>query len=319
DAPRFAFLVPTTKQEASMRRFHWRVLPQGMKNLPSICQWYIASLLSPVGARAGVAIILHYMDDVLMCAPNDMVLQNTLDQVVDVLTSVGFSLQEEKVQQMLPWKYLGLEITVRTIVPQKLAFNSNPKTLADLHSLCGTLNWVRPWLGITTNDLGPLFNLLMGGEELNSPRSLTPEAKVALQKVERALEERQSHQCKLELSVKFIELGKLPHYHQLIFQWDQDQRDPLLIAERVFLRYHQSKNIMRPQELMAQLVRKARMRLWELAGCGFACIHLPVDLSPERLIKEMFEHLLRENGTLQIALESYSGQISVHIPAHKLF
>ncbi|KAF4804834.1 hypothetical protein TURU_004885 [Turdus rufiventris] len=94
----------------------------------------------------------------------------------------------------------GLEITAWTTVPQKLAFNSDTKTVTDLHSLCGTLNRIRPWLGITTDELSPLFNLLKGGEELSSPRSLTPEAKIALEKVETALAERQSHWNKLDLN-----------------------------------------------------------------------------------------------------------------------
>ncbi|NWH90235.1 POK18 protein, partial [Aegithalos caudatus] len=55
-----------------------------------------------------------------------------------------------------PWRYLGLEITAWTIVPQKLEIKSDPKTLADLQSLCGSLNWVRPWLGLTNEDLDPL-------------------------------------------------------------------------------------------------------------------------------------------------------------------
>lgn len=142
DAPRFAFSVPSLNREAPMRRFHWKSLPQGMKNSPVICQWYVATLLSPVRAEVGEAIILHYMDDVLVCAPQEKLLQSTLDRVIEVLTTAGLTLQEEKVQKMPPWKYLGLEITAKTIVPQKLAFNSNPKTLADLHSLCGTLNWL---------------------------------------------------------------------------------------------------------------------------------------------------------------------------------
>ncbi|NWI82533.1 POK11 protein, partial [Dryoscopus gambensis] len=246
------------------------------------------------------AIILHYMDDVLVCAPNGQLLQDTLDRVVSVLTEAGFTLQEEKVQRMPPWKYLGLEITKRTIVPQKLAFNSDPKNLADVHSLCGTLGWVRSWLGITTEDLAPLFNLLKGGEELSSPRTLTPEARAALKKVEIKMGERQAHRCKLELPFKFIVMGKLPHLYGLIFQWDRGQRDPLLIIEWVFLGHTWSKTITRPQELIAQLVRKAQVRLRELAG-------------------KMFEQLLRENETLQITLDSYTGQISVHAPAHKLF
>ncbi|TRZ07748.1 hypothetical protein HGM15179_019361, partial [Zosterops borbonicus] len=57
------------------------------------------------------------------------------------LNKVGAGDQEDKVQRMPPWKYLGLEITARTVVPQKLEIQCNLKTLADLHSLCGSLNW----------------------------------------------------------------------------------------------------------------------------------------------------------------------------------
>lgn len=104
-----------------------------MKNSPSICQWYIASLLSPVRAKAREAIILHYMDDVLVCAPDDNILQHVLDLIVKVLIAAGFELQKDKVQQMPLWRHLGLQINKRTVTPQKLTNRNNPKTLADLH------------------------------------------------------------------------------------------------------------------------------------------------------------------------------------------
>ncbi|RMC14854.1 hypothetical protein DUI87_07030 [Hirundo rustica rustica] len=275
DAPRFAFSVPTINREAPRRRYHWRVLPQGMKNSPVICQWYVASLLSPVRAAAGQAIIYHYMDDVLVCAPNDDMLSHVLGLTVDALVAAGFELQEEKVQRMPPWKYLGLEIGRRTIVPQKLAIRTKVSSLADVHQLCGSLNWVRPWLGLTTNDLAPLFNLLKGGEELSSPRALTPEAEKALEKVQDAMSKRQAHRIDPELPFKFIIMGKLPHLHGMIFQWksipkkDREGNDPLLIIEWVFLSHHRSKRMTRPQELVAELIRKARFRIRELAGCDF--------------------------------------------------
>ncbi|RMC16626.1 hypothetical protein DUI87_06564 [Hirundo rustica rustica] len=70
DTPCFAFSVPIVNREAPRKRYHWRVLPQGMKVSPIICQWYVASLLSPVRVAAEKAIIHHYMDDVLVCAPH---------------------------------------------------------------------------------------------------------------------------------------------------------------------------------------------------------------------------------------------------------
>ncbi|TRZ06853.1 hypothetical protein HGM15179_020254 [Zosterops borbonicus] len=176
--------VPTINREAPRKRYHWKVLPQGMKNSPVICQWYVSSLLSPVHAAAEKAIIHHYMDDVLVCAPNEDLLTHPLDLKVNALVAAGFELQELKIQRMPPWKYLGQEISKWTIVPQKLAIKTKIRTLADAHQLCGALNWARPWLGLTTEDLAPLFNLLKGREELSSPRSLTREAQKALEKVQ---------------------------------------------------------------------------------------------------------------------------------------
>ncbi|RMC06531.1 hypothetical protein DUI87_15968 [Hirundo rustica rustica] len=325
DAPRFAFSVPTINQEAPRRHYHWRVLPQGMKNSPVICQWYVASLLSPVRAAAGQAIIYHYMDDVLVCAPNDDMLSHVLGLTVDALVAAGFELQEEKVQRMPPWKYLGLEIGKRTIVPQKLAIKTKVSSLADVHQLCGALNWVRPWLGLTTNDLAPLFNLLKGGEELSSPRVLTPEAEKALEKVQDSMSKRQAHRFDPELPFKFIIMGKLPHLHGMIFQWrnipkkDREGNDPLSIIEWVFLSHQRSKRMTRPQELVAELIRKARFRIRELAGCDFECIHIPIGLRSGQISKAMLEHLLQENEALQFALDFFTGQISIHRPAHKIF
>ncbi|RMC05598.1 hypothetical protein DUI87_17683 [Hirundo rustica rustica] len=59
--------------------------------------------------EAGEGIILCYMDDVLMCSPNDDLLSHVLDLTIDSLVAAGFELQEEKIQRMAPWKYLDLE------------------------------------------------------------------------------------------------------------------------------------------------------------------------------------------------------------------
>lgn len=147
DALRFAFCVLAINREAPCKCYHRQVLPQGMENNPMICQWDVAKLLSPVHAKAGEAIILHYMDDVLVCAPDDSVLAPLLEETIAALTGAGFEIQQEKVQRLLPWRYLSLEISNRTITPQRLEISDSPKILKDLHQLCGSLNWVTPWLG----------------------------------------------------------------------------------------------------------------------------------------------------------------------------
>ncbi|RMB99539.1 hypothetical protein DUI87_23792 [Hirundo rustica rustica] len=124
-----------------------------MKNSPVICQWYVASLLSPVCAAVGQAIIHHYMDDVLVCTPNDDVLSHALDLTINALVAAGFELQEETVQRMPPWKYLRLEIGKRSTVPQKLAIRTKVSirrssgTSGRAHSLTSKRN-LRSWSGI---------------------------------------------------------------------------------------------------------------------------------------------------------------------------
>ncbi|NXT99080.1 POK18 protein, partial [Buphagus erythrorhynchus] len=56
-----------------------------------------------------------------------------------------------------PWKYLGWMMTKQTIKLQKIQFQTSIHTLQDLQQLLREINWVRPVLGITNNELAPLF------------------------------------------------------------------------------------------------------------------------------------------------------------------
>ncbi|NXY27192.1 POK18 protein, partial [Atrichornis clamosus] len=56
-----------------------------------------------------------------------------------------------------PWQYLGWRIRSQTIYPQPLKIQCNISTLHDVQKLLGTVNWIRPLLGISNAELGPLF------------------------------------------------------------------------------------------------------------------------------------------------------------------
>ncbi|NXN25076.1 POK6 protein, partial [Nycticryphes semicollaris] len=56
-----------------------------------------------------------------------------------------------------------------TVAPQPLTLNTKITTLNDVQKLLGTINWVRPLLGITNSDLEPLFNLLKGDTNIRAP------------------------------------------------------------------------------------------------------------------------------------------------------
>lgn len=47
DMERFAFTVPKVNNSEPATRYEWAVLPQGMCNSPTICQWYVDQALRP--------------------------------------------------------------------------------------------------------------------------------------------------------------------------------------------------------------------------------------------------------------------------------
>ncbi|NWI26653.1 POK25 protein, partial [Sula dactylatra] len=65
DTQHFAFSVPVVNHQAPMKRYHWTVLPQGVKNSPAMCQIYVANALSEVRQQYPDIICYHYMDDIL--------------------------------------------------------------------------------------------------------------------------------------------------------------------------------------------------------------------------------------------------------------
>ncbi|NXN95541.1 POK18 protein, partial [Rhinopomastus cyanomelas] len=60
------------------------------------------------------------------------------------------------------WKYLGWSITISAVAPQKLELRTNIHTLHDAQKLLGDLQWLRPVVGFTNEDLETLRPLLKG-------------------------------------------------------------------------------------------------------------------------------------------------------------
>ncbi|XP_058715575.1 basic proline-rich protein-like [Poecile atricapillus] len=83
------------------------------------------------------------------------------------------------------------------------------------------------WAEITTEVLVPLFNLLRGSEDLDSPRALTPEARESITKVQEALSSRQAHRFSKTTSHHSLEMETSPEptepaCHQTIDQMATD-------------------------------------------------------------------------------------------------
>lgn len=120
------------------------------------------------------------MDDILITAEKESILNKALKSTTTAVQQAGFIIVKEKIQCASPWKYLQYQITSCTIQPQPLLLNQNPWTPHDLQKLTGTINWVRLLLGINNENQAPLTELVRGDSDLNSPRQLTREAKEAL-------------------------------------------------------------------------------------------------------------------------------------------
>lgn len=160
--------------------------------------------------------ILHYMDDLLIAAPTRAEMEQTCDSVVAEVQNARLEISTSKIQEIPPWKYLGWRMTEQTSTPQKIQLRTSVH-LQDLQRLLGEDNWVRPILGITNEELAPLFDLLQGDCDTKSLRSLTPEAQAALEKVTKAFQRRQAHHCALEKPFFLAVLGEKLQLYGLIF------------------------------------------------------------------------------------------------------
>ena len=96
----------------------------------------------------------------------------------------------EKIQTQDPYNYLGFRLTDQAVFPQKIVIcRDNLRTLNDFQKLLGDINWLHPYLKLTTGELKPLFNILKESSDPTSPKSLTSEGLLALQQWKKAIEE----------------------------------------------------------------------------------------------------------------------------------
>ncbi|KFQ17366.1 Putative Pol polyprotein, partial [Merops nubicus] len=161
DTQRFAFTLPALNREGPDKQFEWTVLPQGMKNSPTLCQLFVDAVLQPLRKAWPTTLIYHYMDDILF-AQEQLFSDMQIQQIKTTLERNSLIIAPEKVQRTPSWKYLGWTITEQTIAPQKLQINSDIRTLRDAQRLLGDLQWLCPIVGIPNELLDSLRPLLQG-------------------------------------------------------------------------------------------------------------------------------------------------------------
>lgn len=194
DCRRFAFNLPSENFKQPYQRFQWKVLPQGMKNSPTLCQKFVDMALSSVRKLHPEIYIVHYMDDILLAHQDRSHLQAVLIITVNALQAHGLKIAPEKIQTQPPFSYLGRVLHTDTVTYQPLQLRKDAlNTLNDYQKLLGDINWIRPYLRLTTAELKPLFDMLRGDSNPKSPHILTPEAEEALIKVEQAINNQSLH------------------------------------------------------------------------------------------------------------------------------
>ncbi|NXM76942.1 POK18 protein, partial [Serilophus lunatus] len=174
NAPKFAFSVPSVNIQEPYKRYQWTALLRGMKNSPTLCQMHVARGFSTVWEKFPQLYcyhycrgsLTHYMDDILVASPTKEGLLQVWPALTEALEMYGLQIAPEKIQMQAPWKYLGVKILDQTIQPQVIQINRNIRTLNGLQKLLGSINWVCPYLGLTTSQLAPLFQLLKGDPDL---------------------------------------------------------------------------------------------------------------------------------------------------------
>jgi hypothetical protein len=158
-----------------MDRFQWRVLPWGMANSPHLAQKYVAHVIEHVRNTWPQIYILHYMDDILVAAPNRQQALSCFQQLQQALSSQGLKIAPEKIQMKDPYFYLGYELELGQVCTSKIELQlSSLKTLHDFQQLLGNLQFLRPYLKIPPEVLVPLNELLSEDSHPLSPRVLTP-------------------------------------------------------------------------------------------------------------------------------------------------
>ncbi|NWZ50434.1 POK7 protein, partial [Haliaeetus albicilla] len=102
-----------------------------------------------------------------------------------------------------------------------------------VQKLMGSLNWIRPYLGLTNSQLQPLLDLLKHSNDPTEPRILNKEALNEALNVIHTVE-----QCIYKKFVSRIDLSQLVQFFVLIdktvpfgalVQWNSEWDDPLHI------------------------------------------------------------------------------------------
>ncbi|NXL84247.1 POK18 protein, partial [Alectura lathami] len=98
-----------------------------------------------------------------------------------------------------------------------------------VQKLVGSINWIRPYLGITNTQLAPLLELLQGSENPTDKRSFSDAAKQVIETVETALKSKSVARIDLTVCVQLFILKDHEVPYGILCQWNDNWEDKLHI------------------------------------------------------------------------------------------
>ena len=125
--------------------------------------------------------IIHYMDISLAGPSEGILLQAFALLKQQALNFWGVVVAPEKIQKISPYAFLGFSISDKI---KPLAFSIVAKafcSLVELQQLCGTVNWLKPFLPIPDRVMQHCFSLLEVPSSPSTSIKLTFEANNILQ------------------------------------------------------------------------------------------------------------------------------------------
>jgi hypothetical protein len=154
-----------------------------MANSPTLCQKFVAQAIQPMRQQWPMIYIIHYTYDVLIAGKDPQDLLLCYRDLQKALADKGLQIAPEKIQTQDLYNNLRFRLTNQAVSTQKIVIcRDNLKTLNDFQKLLGDINWLCPYLKLTTGELKPLFDILKGSSDPTFPRSLTSEGLLAYNK-----------------------------------------------------------------------------------------------------------------------------------------
>eukprot|EP00076_Gallus_gallus_P034795 XP_025000333.1 uncharacterized protein LOC112530482 [Gallus gallus] len=301
DTKRFAFTLPALNREHPDQRFEWTVLPQGMKNSPTLCQLYVDHALQPLRREWKQMVIYHYMDDILFAQPEAFT-QEQIWQIEKTLNREGLMIAPEKVQLSAPRKYLGWAMTNTIVTPQKLQLNTEIETLHDAQRLLGDLQWLRPVVGIPNELLESLRPFLQGTDPAQ-PVTVTTQHKRLLQQIIDCIIHGSVRRCDPDLPIQVM-VWYGPKYLLGALAQSKKKTGEVWVLEWICPSLQQSKTLLQKTELLAEVTKKGRERTLQITGMEPVCVQLSVQ-------KDTLTWYVQHSPELQDALLRAGSMVSM--------